>query len=134
MAAWFSQEIPFQEGPYKFRGLPGLIFEIYDTKDNFIIKLIGSKKINNTPDTSRVVESNFGKKPVFITREKYIELMINDYNNPFSDLTSSGENWELGINGKIIKTREGLLEVKKFYQDEKRRHNNPIDLNMAIKY
>src|SRR5690606_15007177 len=28
--AWFASEIPFQDGPYKFRGLPGLIFQIED--------------------------------------------------------------------------------------------------------
>ena len=26
--AWFSPEIPIQDGPYKFRGLPGLIVKI----------------------------------------------------------------------------------------------------------
>ena len=33
--AWFSKDVNLSEGPYKFRGLPGLIFEIEDDKKNF---------------------------------------------------------------------------------------------------
>jgi len=34
--AWFSQEIPIQNGPWKFGGLPGLILKLYDTKKQFV--------------------------------------------------------------------------------------------------
>ncbi len=40
--AWFCKDIPFNEGPFKFRGLPGLIFEIQDDKQKLYIHL--SKK------------------------------------------------------------------------------------------
>ena len=30
--AWFTQDIPFQDGPYKFKGLPGLIIKVEDAK------------------------------------------------------------------------------------------------------
>lgn len=33
--AYFSKEYPVSVGPYKFTGLPGLIFELYDTKDDY---------------------------------------------------------------------------------------------------
>ncbi|GEN77949.1 GLPGLI family protein [Chryseobacterium hagamense] len=33
--AWYSEKIPFSFGPYKFGGLPGLILELFDTKNNF---------------------------------------------------------------------------------------------------
>jgi GLPGLI family protein len=34
--AWFNLEIPINEGPYKFRGLSGLIFEIGDSQTQFM--------------------------------------------------------------------------------------------------
>jgi GLPGLI family protein len=44
--AWFTTEIPFQEGPYKFHGLPGLIVELYDDKSNYRFELVKSEKYN----------------------------------------------------------------------------------------
>ncbi|WP_300687618.1 GLPGLI family protein [Chryseobacterium sp.] len=43
--AWFSLEMPVSEGPYKFKGLPGLIFEVKDSNDNFNYKLVSINKI-----------------------------------------------------------------------------------------
>ena len=33
--AWFTESIPFPDGPYKFSGLPGLIVKIEDAEKNF---------------------------------------------------------------------------------------------------
>ncbi|WP_312902073.1 GLPGLI family protein [Chryseobacterium taichungense] len=33
--AYFSKEYPQSLGPYKFNGLPGLIFELYDTREDY---------------------------------------------------------------------------------------------------
>ena len=44
--AWFAKEIPIQDGPYKFKGLPGLIVKLEDEEKNhsFELKGIKSKK------------------------------------------------------------------------------------------
>lgn len=39
--AWFAPDIPVNNGPWKFGGLPGLILKIKDTKDNFIFECNG---------------------------------------------------------------------------------------------
>lgn len=43
--AWYTNEIPIPEGPYTFKGLPGLILEAYDSKDYFHFTLIALKNI-----------------------------------------------------------------------------------------
>ena len=42
--AWFTNEIPISDGPYKFNGLPGLIIEIYDTDDHYHYALTSFKE------------------------------------------------------------------------------------------
>lgn len=42
--AWFTKDIPINAGPYKFKGLPGLILEISDTTQSYIFKFYSFKK------------------------------------------------------------------------------------------
>ena len=42
--AWFTPEIPMSYGPWKFRGLPGLILEVKDTKGAYVFVCKGVEK------------------------------------------------------------------------------------------
>lgn len=44
--AWYAPDLPFNAGPYKFKGLPGLILKVTDRTGDFDFeaKLMGSKK------------------------------------------------------------------------------------------
>lgn len=42
--AWFSPEIPLNDGPWKFSGLPGLILKVEDAEGLFVFELIGLKQ------------------------------------------------------------------------------------------
>ena len=42
--AWFTQELPFCDGPYKFCGLPGLILNIADTQNHYSWKFLSIEK------------------------------------------------------------------------------------------
>jgi len=45
ITAWYTTEIPFQEGPYTFKGLPGLIVSLEDSKGYFTFLLKELKEI-----------------------------------------------------------------------------------------
>ncbi|KMQ67599.1 hypothetical protein ACM39_12100 [Chryseobacterium sp. FH2] len=60
--AWYTDEITISEGPYNFKGLPGLIVEIYDEKDFYHFTLNYLKKSKtpiNIPDFS--IQTTFAK-------------------------------------------------------------------------
>ncbi|GAA5096976.1 hypothetical protein GCM10023210_31440 [Chryseobacterium ginsengisoli] len=43
--AWFTDSIPFPDGPYVFKGLPGLVLEVYDSKNYISFSMISFKKV-----------------------------------------------------------------------------------------
>lgn len=47
--AWFTSEIAIDNGPWKFKGLPGLILEVYDTKDHYHFSIEGIERTNIAP-------------------------------------------------------------------------------------
>lgn len=78
---WFAPELPFQTGPYKFSGLPGLILEVEDVKGEvrFLVKSISKES-----DPS-VTVSNLGTStPVKITALNYMRAIKLYKANPGS--------------------------------------------------
>ncbi|WP_187374017.1 GLPGLI family protein [Bacteroides neonati] len=47
--AWFAPNIPVSDGPWKFGGLPGLIMEVYDLKQQYYFTMIGLQKVEKEP-------------------------------------------------------------------------------------
>lgn len=135
--AWFSKDVTIQQGPYKFQGLPGLIFQIEDDQKQYVFNLIEVKKLQNEYDTSRILESNFDKKAIPISLEKYNKILLNSYYNPFSEIRTKlekGQNYTFSAYGKDIKTVKELDELRKDVQLEKRKNYNPIELDKAVKF
>lgn len=71
--AWFTYEIPFNDGPYKFKGLPGLILEVNDENKYFNFELLSIAKINLPIEY---------KKGLLITQSQYIEKRKEYINDP----------------------------------------------------
>jgi GLPGLI family protein len=45
--AWFSSDLPISDGPYKFKGLPGLILQVSDDDDYFNFTVLSMGKVLN---------------------------------------------------------------------------------------
>lgn len=50
--AWFATEIPFQSGPWKLNGLPGLIIEAYDDKKEVKFEFAGLENVKEADATT----------------------------------------------------------------------------------
>lgn len=136
--AWFCKDIPINEGPFKFRGLPGLIFELSDASKSFIYHLAKSEKFAKTFATEDFLESNFGNKAISINEKQKQKLMIEFYNDPFAfernTISKTATNLNININGKEIRTVDELNTQTKSMQEVIRKYNNPIEINKAIHY
>lgn len=136
--AWFCKDIPFNEGPFKFRGLPGLIFELYDSKKNFIYNLSSSRELPSVYPTADFIESNFGNKAVPINEKQKYKLIMEFYNDPFAfernNFSKSNTDLKININGKEIRTVDELNTQTKSMQEVIRKYNNPIEIDKAVHY
>lgn len=134
--AWFSKEIDVSEGPYKFRGLPGMIFQIYDDKNNFDFTLVKSFKLSSTYKTP-FVERFYGQKPIKTTQENIDKMLMIEYKDPYHDTReqfNKNPNQTYSINGVDIKDISQFKELTEVRQKYIRENNNPIELNKALIY
>lgn len=132
--AWFNVEILFQEGPYKFRGLSGLIFEIYDSENIFHYTLVKSKNLPQTYDTNNFLETHYGKKSVPITLEQYQKVKLVYYNNIIEDLNKFRENGGSIASEKEINSKEDIIKQKKEMQASIKNYYLSIEKDKAIPY
>ncbi len=68
VTAWYTPQIPINNGPDNYQGLPGLILEVHDGK----LTIVCSKIVLNPKDKVEIKEPEKGKE---VNREKYEEIM-----------------------------------------------------------
>lgn len=137
--AWFTKDINLSEGPYKFRGLPGMIFHIYDDKNQFDFMLVKSYKLAKTYNTQSILEGFSGQKSVKISEEKLRKLYLDHYANPLRDFKEQFKNntdptLRLFVMNVEIKSADQFKDLTEMTQKRIRDNNNPIELDKAIKY
>lgn len=90
--AWFTSEIPVNDGPWKFCGLPGLILEVHDTKNQYSFEFVGLRKSN----------ANIAELPhqyTKVSREKYNKIYKNYIKDPIAFMSASS-----GIKVTLVKS------------------------------
>jgi hypothetical protein len=121
--AWYTSQIPFQDGPYKFDGLPGLILEIKSTDDEYSFQFSGIEKTNDFKSIPSNIASNF------ISKENQLDYKKKLLMDPTigTKTSNSGLMAKAYFNGEEIterdKDRFRIESFKKFINT----HNNPIE-------
>ena len=135
--AWFTTDVPIQDGPYKFSGLPGLIVEIADEKNSHKIELKGLKKITETVQEEANTQGKdipfLKKKPIEVNRQQYIKQLKQYENDPVQGmrelLNRPNSKVKINVNGKEISEPKDILrEMEKNAKEEMKRNNNKIEL------
>ncbi|MDR0961896.1 MAG: GLPGLI family protein [Mediterranea sp.] len=84
--AWYSAEVEMPYGPYKFNGLPGLVFYVSDTQENFEFALSGLQKADNY-----IPIYLWSRKDIVKTSRKTVRAIYKNYcADPVSALPNDG--------------------------------------------
>lgn len=132
---WFTPDINITEGPYKFRGLPGLVLYAEDDKKDFIYSFSRNVNLSKTYDTKGFLERHYSLDPITIDFNKWVKLNLEFYNDPYARMrTEFQPDWNVKIEGRQIKSKEEFAEMTKPTQMNIKKYYNPIELDKAIPY
>ncbi|MGY5847952.1 GLPGLI family protein [Salegentibacter sp. HM20] len=117
--AWFAEEIPIPEGPYKFYGLPGLILKISDAKNHYAFKMVEFKRIPQ-PFPFTFTEKDYIQttKSKFLKAKNEFERDRIAYINNIPDVSIS-----VSYDSPADKNR---IESRR--KEKRKKNNNPIEL------
>lgn len=100
--AWYTPNIPINEGPYKFHGLPGLIVKIYDKKKQHDFELTSLKTLKYDC-------------PIYYNNISYIDTPAQDYarvlQSHINSLLGRIQSNSIGISNEEQKARS-IQKVK----------------------
>jgi len=113
--AWFTNEVPINNGPWKFRGLPGLIMKVSDLQKYFVFECVGIQKLKK-------------KEPIKFYTVKYTDISRKDlqklYVRTHNDLAASSQ-----MKGVTLAQRNPTTgKLEKVTHSKKKLEYNPIEL------
>lgn len=85
--AWYAPEIPINNGPWKFGGLPGLILKVEDDNNHYSFECIGIEKMRRSDPINYYAEGNY----IETTIKEFLQAQKNYYSNPGTQLQNSGK-------------------------------------------
>lgn len=146
--AWFTTDLPFQDGPYKFYGLPGLIVKLEDATGSHIMTMIGNKTINisaaetemQIPDHVRVL--GIGGKELEVTKDQFKKVWKAYVNDPTKNMremlmkngdgnTKVSFKVRTGDGKEISDPNQVIREMEKNTKEALKKDNNPIEPDLV---
>ncbi len=122
--AWFTTDLPYQDGPYKFSGLPGLVVKAEDASGDYSFDLMKNYKIADFPEMT-----TFGNV-IKVKRTDYLKQQEKFKTDPGSFMNGQRAGGGMasprgGGNQNPADMRRRMEERAK---DEAKRNSNPIEL------
>ena len=132
--AWFTESIPFPDGPYKFSGLPGLIVKIEDAEKNFSWVLTANKPLKEFEELSYSEKrsAQFGARNdvTIINRDKF-ESSFEEYKkDPFASIRAqiTPEMKAMKMPGNDKTMGEMMSDQEKSIKDFYNASNNTVEI------
>ena len=132
--AWFTESIPFPDGPYKFSGLPGLIVKIEDADKNFSWVLTANKPLKEFEELSysEKLSAQFGARNdvTIINRDKF-ESSFEEYKkDPFASIRAqiTPEMKAMKMPGNDKTMGEMMNDQEKSIKDFYNASNNTVEI------
>lgn len=123
--AWYSSELPIQDGPYKFQGLPGLILEIESNDHDYKFTAISLKKSDENIKLPNTLP--YSAEQLKDLKTQIIESPISWF---MGFLKSSEIQTEVSFNGKKITDKSMAEAFGEELNKWLKNHNNPIEKEM----
>lgn len=137
--AWFTTDLPFQDGPYKFSGLPGLIVKVEDADKNYSWVLSGNKKIKDWKEFSYVEELQaqsgmISNEKKIISKEKFDKAYSAFKQDPMAEWRAQVPQNMLSMKmpGSDVTIGEMMKNQEKMALDFFKANDNPIEID-AVK-
>ncbi len=133
--AWFSTDIPFQDGPYKFYGLPGLIVKIEDEGKNYSWLLSGNKSVKDWKEFSYVEELQaksgmVSNEKKVIPKEKFDKAYSAYKQDPMAEWRAQVPQnmMTMKMPGSDMTIGEMMKNQEKIAKDFFNANDNPIEI------
>ena len=109
--AWFTEAIPFNDGPYKFSGLPGLILKVQDARGHYIFE------IESIHTTNEKVYFRQLSSTIQTTKAQFLEIRKRFSQEAANMIRASG-----------VPLHQDQIDNLERAAQNMRRDNNPIEL------
>lgn len=118
--AWFSKDVQIQDGPYKFKGLPGLVFSVEDNKKDYVFELINIQKIEKPMRLEFFDKLKL--KAIKVDYEKFKKMKQKYQENP--------EAFFQQLPGFSEMPADELKNIISTFVERGKKQNNKIELSM----
>lgn len=126
--AWFCNDIPIQDGPYKFSGLPGIIVKLEDQTQSHVFNLVGIKNLGTLEPEIYAFEIT---KEIPLKGSEYKKLLLENRSDPAKGLR------QISMDNGVVLNMNNSTETNKFMKEREERlkeqvkkDNNIIEIDL----